>query len=55
MTTIFLQVRVVSLGWVELSEDMLTSENSSKAVNRYLITWPIDTATQGFQRSWSVL
>ena len=31
------QVRVCSLGWVELSEEMLTSENSSKAVNRCIV------------------
>ena len=37
MTHHFFQVRVCSLGWVELSEDMLTSENSSKAVNRCIV------------------
>ena len=31
------QVGVRSLGWVELNEDTLTSENSSKAVNRCIV------------------
>ena len=33
----FFQVQVRSLGWVELREDELTPENSSKAVNRCII------------------
>lgn len=32
-----MQVGVRSLGWVELNEDALTSENSSKAVNRCIV------------------
>ena len=32
-----LQVQVHSLGWVELREDELTPENSSKAVNRCIV------------------
>ena len=31
---LYLQVVVVSLGWCELAEEDLTSENSSRAVNR---------------------
>ena len=37
LTVSFLQVTVRSLGWIELQEESLTSENSSKAVNRCIV------------------
>ena len=41
------QVQVRSLGWVELREDELTPENSSKAVNRCIVQLSSGTSSQG--------
>ncbi|XP_059080131.1 protein Fe65 homolog [Tigriopus californicus] len=41
-----IQVQVQSLGWVELREDELTPENSSKAVNRCIVQLSSGTNSQ---------